>query len=162
MRKILCFIAIILSGIMLVGCGNVKQDKVNLVSHFIEIRKNLFVGEDANYYVTLCTGQREQDYALDGTVNKLIPFGIVTIARFDNKILNQDSYQFTLVVNGENLTGLLEKSPYDNTYSADIEQAIADDAQIMLQLVIDGANFSKELTNISSTFSINKDNLVSI
>ena len=31
-------------------------------------------------------GQREKEYALDGVVNELIPFGIVTIARLDNEI----------------------------------------------------------------------------
>lgn len=162
MKKFLCILSIALSGIMFVGCGNNKKNEANFNSHLIEIRNNLFAGEDEIYYATVCTGQREQEYALDGKVNELVPFGIVTLARLDNEMLNNDSYQFTLVVNGENVTGLLEKSPYDNTYSADIEQVIADDAQISLQLVIDGDNFSKELNNISSNFTIDKDRAISI
>ncbi len=161
MKKFLCILSIALCGVMFVGCGN-KQNEINFNNHLIEIRNNLFAGEDDTYYATVCTGQREQEYALDGKVNELVPFGIVTFARLDNEILNKDSYQFTLVVNGENVTGLLEKSPYDNTYSADIEQVIADDAEISLQLVVDGINFSQNLSNISSNFGIDKDSAISI
>ena len=122
----------------------------------------MFVGEDDVYYATLCSGQREQDYALDGVVNELVSFGIVTLSRLDNERLNSDEYPFTLIVNGDNITGCLEKSPYDNTYSADIKQIIPDDADLELKLVVDGNNFNQTLENISSTFAIDKDNAISI
>ena len=69
---------------------------------------------------------------------------------------------YSSVVNGENVTGSLEKSPYDNTYSADIEQVIADDAEVSIQLVIDGINVSQTLTNVSSAFTIDKDKAIEI
>lgn len=162
MKKIICILSVLICGVLFVGCGNNKANETNFNNHIIELRNNLFVGEDSTYYATVCTGQREREYALDGVVNELVPFGIVTLARLDNNRLNQDEYSFTLVVNGENITGSLEKSPYDNTYSADIEQVIEDNAEIVLQVVIDGVNFSQELTNISSTFGINKDKAISI
>lgn len=162
MKKILCVLSIVFCGIMFVGCGGNKKNEINFNNHLIEIRNNLFAGESDVYYATICTGQRENEYALDGVVNELVPFGIVTFARLDNGLLNQDEYAFTLVVNGENITGSLEKSPYDNTYLADIEQVIPDDAEIRLELVVDGANFSKDLTNISSSFGVNKDRAISI
>lgn len=163
MRKFLCILSIALCGVLFVGCGGTsKKNETNFNNHLIEIRNNLFAGQDENYYATVCTGQREQDYALDGVVNELVPFGIVTLARLDNEMLNQDTYPFTLVVNGENIVGSLEKSPYDNTYSADIEQVIADNAEIRLELVVDGNNVSQNLTNVSSSFAISKDNAISI
>lgn len=162
MKKFLCVLSIILCGVLFVGCGGNKKNETNFTNHLIEVRNNLFAGEDETFYATICTGEREKDYALDGTVNQLVPFGIVTLARLDNEALNNDEYSFTLVVNGENITGKLDKSPYDNTYSADIEQVIADDAEISLQVVVDGNNFNQPLTNVSSTFAINKDNAISI
>lgn len=163
MKKFLCVLSIVLCGVMFVGCGgSSKKNETNFNQHLIEIRNNLFAGQDETYYATLCTGEREKEYALDGVVNELTPFGIVTLARFDNEMLNRDVYPFTLVVNGENITGSLEKSPYDNTYSADIEQVIADDAEIKLELVVDGTNFSQNLSNISSNFDINKDSAITI
>ncbi len=161
MRKILCILAVMTCGVVFVACGG-KKSETNFNNHLIEVRNNLFAGEDSTYYATVCTGEREQDYALDGVVNSLVPFGIVTLARLDNERLNMDEYPFTLVVNGENITGSLEKSPYDNTYSADIEQVIADDAEIMLQVVVDGTNFSQTLNNVSSNFAIDKDKAISI
>ena len=162
MKKIVCVLSILICGILFVGCGSNKKNETNFNNHLIEIRNNLFAGEDDAYYATLCTGEREQDYALDGVVNSLVPFGIITLARLDNNMLDNDEYPFTLVVNGENITGSLLKSPYDNTYSADIEQVIADDAEISLLVTVDGTNFNQTLANVSSTFSINKDNAISI
>ncbi|MBO5910227.1 MAG: hypothetical protein J6Q15_01820 [Clostridia bacterium] len=162
MKKILCVLSIAVCGILFVGCGNGKKNETNFNNHLIEVRNNLFAGEDQIYYATVCTGEREKDYALDGVVNELIPFGIVTLARHDNELLRQDRYQFTLIVNGENITGVLEKSPYDNTYLADIEQVIADDAEIKLELVVDGSNFSQQLINVSSNFDVDKDSAISI
>lgn len=162
MKKVLVVLSIVLCGIMFVGCGGGAKNETNFNNHLIEIRNNLFAGQDDTYYATICTGQREQDYALDGVVNELVPFGIVTVARLDNEMLDLDEYQFTLVVNGENISGTLEKSPYDNTYSADIEQTIPNDAEIALELVIDGTNFSQSLINVSNSFQISKDNAITI
>lgn len=162
MKKILFILSIILCGVAFVGCGGNKKAETNFNNHLIEIRNNLFAGEDETFYATVCTGTREQDYALDGVVNELVPFGIVTLARLDNEMLKLDEYPFTLVVNGENVTGCLEKSPYDNTYSADIEQVISDDAELVLQLSIDGKNFNQALTNISSGFAVDKDSAITI
>ena len=160
MKKFLCVLSVALCGIMFVGCG--KTNKIDFNNHLIEIRNNLFAGQDETYYATVCTGEREQEYALDGVINEFTPFGIVTISRLDNESLRQESYPFTLIVNGENINGSLEKSPYDNTYSADIEQVIADDAEITLELVLDGTNFSQSLTNVSKDFAITKDNAITI
>lgn len=162
MKKILCVLSIIFCGVLFVGCGSSKKNETNFNSHLIEIRNNLFAGQGETFYATLCTGEREQEYALDGVVNELVPFGIVTFARLDNESLNNDNYMFTLIVNGENITGSLEKSPYDNTYSADIEQTIADEAEITLELVVDGTNVSQTLTNVSNDFIVSKDRAISI
>ena len=162
MKKILCALSIVLCGVMFVGCGANSKNETNFNNHLIEIRNNLFAGQNETYYATVCTGERESDYALDGVVNELVPFGIVTLARLDNERLNKDNNQFTLIVNGENITGTLEKSPYDNTYSADIEQSIPSDAEISLELTVDGSNYSQGLTNISNDFSVSKNNAISI
>lgn len=162
MKKFICILSIALCGILFIGCGNNKQSQIDFNDHLIEVRNNLFASQDETFYATVCTGEREKDYALDGIIGEMVPFGIVTIARLDNEVLNENQYSFTLVVNGENLTGSLEKSPYDNTYSADIEQVIADDAELIIQLVIDGVNVSQNLTNISSNFAIDKNKAIEI
>ena len=162
MKKFLCILSIALCGILFVGCGGSAQSQIDFSNHLIEIRNNLFAGQDETFYTTVCTGEREQEYALDGVVNEMVPFGIVTIARLDNEMLKKDQYPFTLVINGENVTGSLEKSPYDNTYSADIEQVIADDAEVSIQLALDGVNVNQSLTNVSSTFDVDKDKAIEI
>lgn len=162
MKKFLCVASAIICGILMVGCGNTEKAKTDFNSHLIEVRNNLFVGQDEVFYASVCTGQREKDYALDGVVNELTPFGIVTISRLDNEPLNKETYNFTLVINGENTTGSLEKSPYNNTYSADIEKEIPQDAEVVLQVAVDGVNFDKSLENVSNSFTVSKDRAISI
>lgn len=162
MKKFLCVASAIICAVLMVGCGNTEKAKTDFNSHLIEVRNNLFVGQDDVFYASVCTGQREKEYALDGVVNELTPFGIVTISRLDNNSLNKDAYNFTLVINGENTLGSLEKSPYDNTYSADIEKEIPQDAEIVLQVAIDGINFDKSLENVSKNFTVSKDSAITI
>lgn len=162
MKKFLCVLSALVCGVLMVGCGSNEKAKTDFNSHLIEVRNNLFAGEDNTYYASLCTGQREKEYALDGVVNELTPFGIVTLGRLDNESLSSASYPFTLVVNGENIVGSLEKSPYDNTYSADIEREIPKDATVQLQLVVDGTNFDKTLENVSNSFTVTKDSALNI
>ena len=77
MKKFLSILSIMVCGFLFVACDGNKKNETNFNNHLIEIRNNLFAGEDSTYYATLCTGEREKDYALDGSVNELIPFGIV-------------------------------------------------------------------------------------
>lgn len=161
MKKILCILAVLCCVVGLTACGG-KKNEIDFNEHLIEIRNNIFAGQDESFYATVCTGEREQDYALDGVINELVPFGIVTMSRFDNERLNADSYPFTLVINGESVNGSLEKSPYDNTYSADIEQVIADDAEVVLQVVVDGVSFNQTLSNISKDFAVSKQDAINL
>ena len=87
MKRVLLILSLIMCMIAFVGCGSNGKAKTNFNNHLIEIRNNLFVAEDDMYYATICTGKREQDYALDGVVNQLVPFGIVTFAN-ESQYLN--------------------------------------------------------------------------
>lgn len=162
MKKFLCAMSLGLVAIMFVGCGKEEKAVDSINNHIIERRDNLFVGSDDNFYATFVTGEREEPYALDGVVGELVPFGIVTLARNDNKMLNSDEYNFVLTIGEEQKTGKLEKSPYDNTYSADVGVNATDDAEIKLAVTIDGQKFEQVLFNESKNFTIGQDEAIKI
>lgn len=162
MKKFLCAISLSLVAIMFVGCGKEEKAVDSINNHIIERRNNLFVGSDDDFYATFVSGEREDPYALDGVVGELVPFGIVTLSRNDNKELKSDEYNFVLTIGEEQKTGKLEKSPYDNTYSADIGTSVSDDAEIKLEVSVDGQKFEQVLFNESKNFKTSQEEAIQI
>lgn len=162
MKKFLCALSLILVAVYFVGCGKEQKAVDTINNHIIELRNNLFVGGDEKYYATFVTGEREDPYALDGKVNERVPFGIVTLSSTKNLPLDNDNYAFVLTINGEEKTGKLEKSPYDNTYSADVGVSVEDNAEIKLKVNIGADNFDQTLYNESKNFKISQKEAIAI
>lgn len=162
MKKIFSAIFVALIAVIFVGCGEKKEAVDTINNHIIEVRNNLYAGSDENFFATFCTGDREDPYGLDGVINEKIPFGIVTFSRVNNSSLNNTEYNFTIIINGEETSGILEKSPYDNTYSADIGKKVDDNAEISLRLTADGKEFNQVLFNESKNFAVTKEDAINI
>lgn len=162
MKKVLCALSLLLVTVCFVGCGKEQKAVDTINNHIIELRNNLFVGSDEKYYATFVTGEREEPYALDGVVNEKVPFGIVTLSSVKNTPLENDEYSFVLTIGEEEKTGKLQKSPYDNTYSADIGVSAPDDAEIKLAVTVDGHKFEQTLYNESKNFKISQSDAINI
>ena len=158
-KKILVFMLLAISLISLSACGSTK---INLSNYLIEKRTSLYTAEDELYSVTFSSGTREQDYQLDGIINDMVDFGIITLSRLDNNPLANDTYTYTVQINDQTYTGFLEPSSVDNSYLADIGAAAPSDASITVQITFTGYSFNKELTNTSSLFSVNGEKAIEI
>ena len=153
-KKILIFMMLAICLLSFSACGNAD---INLKDYLIEERNNLFYAEDDLYSVTFSTGRREQNYGLDGTINEMVDFGVITLARLDNNPLADDTYTYTIKINDQTYTGFLEKSNYDNTYSIDIETSAPNDATVSIQITFTGYSFNQEMSIVSNNFSVDKD-----
>lgn len=151
MKKKLLLFTIVGVALLAIGCGT---PALSLQDCFIERRDNLFVADTPTYYASLCTGQREDPYSLDGTVNDLVDFGIVLFYSFDRTKLTADSYPFTLTVNDDQITGTLEYNSTDCTYSTDIERTVLDTDAIHLVVDLPLVDFDETLTCVSKDFAI--------
>lgn len=158
-KKILVFMLLAISLISLSACGSTK---INLSDYLIEKRTSLYTAENELYSVTFSSGTREQDYQLDGIINDMVDFGIITLSRLDNNPLANDTYTYTVQINDQTYTGFLEPSSVDNSYLADIGAAAPSDASITVQITFTGYSFNKELTNTSGLFSVNGEKAIEI
>ena len=158
-KKILIFMMLAICLLSFSACGNAD---INLKDYLIEERNNLFYAEDDLYSVTFSTGRREQNYGLDGTINEMVDFGVITLARLDNNPLADDTYTYTIQINDQTHTGFLEKSNYDNTYSIDIETSAPNDATVSIQITFTGYSFNQEMSNVSNNFGVDKDSALEI
>ena len=158
-KKLLIFMLLIVSVISFSACG---KNQLNLKDYLIEERNNLFTASDELYSISISSGLRETDYCLDGIVGEKVDFGVVTFARNDGKPMANDTYTFLIKINDKEHAGFLEKSPVDNTYSADLGVQVANEDVVSAQISFTGYTFNKELTNTSNAFGVDKNSVLEI
>ena len=138
------------------------KNKFNLTDYIVEERNQLFTASDDIYNVTLSTGLRETNYCLDGVVNELTDFAILSLCRNDNKPLATDSYAYIVKIGEETITGFLNKNETDNNYSTDLELCIPQESVINVKISFTGYSFNKDLENTSNTFNIDQATALNI
>lgn len=158
-KVFLCLSFVILLAVVFIfGCSTVNLSDKSL-SSISEYRKNLFVGKSGNILATYTTGEREQDYIMDGKKTPLTDFGVLTL--YVSSPLDQ-APEFKLTVNEKSFEGVLEQNPYDGTYVFDTLCQTDDNAQIELyikqfeqtiKLVCVSANWTATYQDVLSIFS---------
>ena len=158
-KKLFIIVLLLISVVGFSACGKTQLD---LSNYLIEERNNLFTASDELYSISLSSGLRETDYNFDGIISDKVDFAVITFCRNDGLPLANDTYTFLIKINEEEFPGFLEKSPVDNTYSADLGVAIADNAIISAQISFTGYTFDQELTNTSEAFGVHKNDVIEI
>lgn len=159
LKKFLILSLFTVSLISFSACGSTKFD---IKKHLIEKRENLFIASDNLYTVTFSTGIREKDYNLDGTINELIPFGVLTLSRIDSLPLANDNYTYVVKIDDKSYTGFLEKNPNDNSYSADLEVLSNGQETINAQVSFSGYSFNQDMTNVTKNFEVDTNSALKI
>jgi len=120
-----------------------------------EVRYNLFRGSNDSLSATLMTGEREQDYILNGIAEELVDFGIITVIFKEPVSALMGSPSYKLTVGDDYYEGELEKNPFDASYVADIEHKVSDDAQVYLLVEWDTLYETIKLDAISPEWQLN-------
>ena len=149
------FVAL-LAVVFIFGCSTVNLTD-NSLSAISESRKNLFVGKSGNVLATYTTGQREQDYIMDGKKTALTDFGVLTL-HLSSPI--EQAPEFKLTINQTTFEGVLEQNPYDGTYVFDTLCQADDNAQI--ELYIKQFEQTIKLVCVSANWSTNYQDALTI
>ena len=150
-KKITILSLFALMVLCLSACG---KSNINLKDYVIEKREHLYTACDNLYSVSFSTGMRESDYNFDGVVNKMVPFGVLTLTRNENLPLTNDTYSYIVKIDDKSYSGFLEKSNNDNSYSADLEVNTLGNENINVQISFTGYTFNKDLQNTSANFQV--------
>ena len=157
-KKFLLAMLIMFCIVGFVGCG---KSSFNMSDYLIEKRDTLFTANDDLYCVTFSTGLREENYNFDGTVNKLIPFGILTISRLDNQPMANDAYSCIVEINDQSYSGFLEKGS-NNSYSIDLEVSALCEDNITASVSFTGYTFKQQLQNVNKDFEVDQQTALKI
>ena len=132
-KIILSITFIILSMFLLNACSKVNNHQELSTNVLSEYRKNLFVSRTNFCTATFTSGQREENYIMDGNNTKLVDFGVLTV-KF-NSYTSQSLPKFELKINNDLYAGEFEHNPYDNTFVFDIQKQVNDNDTLNLYLV---------------------------
>lgn len=123
-KKRTAFFALAIILILGFGIGFLNQDHFGTVQRLVsDERTILYAGESSKVRASLVCGMREEPYLQDGKKATMVPFGIVRML-FSLQI-GQTSFPAIITIHGEDKELLLEKSPYENAFYADIEQIVS-------------------------------------
>lgn len=83
--------------------------------------------------VHLYSGLRETDYQADGIATPTTPFTVLSVEPQDDKLVYNGCITTEIALNDDApITVVLEKNPYGNNYAADLGQAVAADAKVVV------------------------------
>lgn len=126
------------------GCSSVEEQLSMHVSEYVD---NFFVGEREGIVADFCDGKRENPFCMDGVSNGLVDYGVLCVR--SEKFLGEN-VTFKLKIGNETYAGVLEQSPFDGSYLADIEHKSAGEEQISLEVL----GMEMTLKNASKTFAL--------
>lgn len=132
-KVILSLSFIILCVFLLTACSKSKISQDVSINVLSEYRKNLFVSKTNFCVATFTSGQREENYVMDGNNTALVDFGVLTV-KFDN-YTSQSLPKFELKINNDLYAGEFEHNPYDNTFVFDIQKQVNDNDTLNLYLI---------------------------
>lgn len=161
MKKVIICLLLCLCCAPMLACKKTKSG-INLSDYVIEERDNLFTANDDLYFATLSTGMREENYNFDGVVGDKVEFGVLSFMRIDSNPLADDKYTYQITCGEEVLTGFLEKSPVDNSYTIDLNKSIGAEGEIELVVGFTGYTFKAKMENVSNGFEIDKTKALEI
>lgn len=153
-KKFLVFAMLVCVGVSLLGCG---KSTFNLVcDNMSEWTKVYYFGENEDFYCSLSSGLREDNYLLNGTSEKKVDFALLTLNLTENstaKIL-----KVKVKIDGMESEKEMELNNLNNSYMLDLEQQLKGTENI--EITYDGKSLI--LQNLSKDFVVDGNKALEI
>ena len=157
MKKFCFFILVIFCCFALSACGR----KNNFSANVSEKDEMLYVGEDDNFFVTLCLGKRENPYVVDGKSEKLIDFAVLTAFKKSLNVEN-NKVEFSLKTENTEKKGVFEVNPFDGSFVVDLLNIGENANALNVTIVADGKNYDYALSSALKEGSLSADEVLAI
>lgn len=101
---------------------------------------------------------RESEFTYDGISTKKVECGVISLGFYETRLY--DKISIILTINGVETEYVLDKSPYEDLFMADIEKALPNDAEIFVNLKNQENNV--KLNELSETWEIDYKRAIEI
>lgn len=145
----LIILVVLVMSVMLVGCNKVDKKLQSMQSNISYYNNEMFVAEDANFYIELVSGSREKALIADGEVGEMAEYCTMNVTPVNLDMTNRS---LTFKVTGEAgvYEGSLEKSIIGINYTANIEESQKLGAIKNVIITLGEQNFEYTLSNINT------------
>ncbi len=150
-KLVICFMMLLLS-VTLVGCSK----KLKIEDCMSEITKIYYQAKSDSVNGSICVGQREENYVIDGKHTKTCDFSLITLKFNNQQVENQINVNIS--VNDVEKQIVLELNPVNHTYMADLGYALGEDDKVSISYKEINLNF----VNVSKNFNINHNKAIEI
>lgn len=107
-----------------------------------ELRSDIMMGNNDEYSIVLVSGIREDPFDIDGMSQKdKVFFTVITVTPAEYNPLAE--YSFSVTIGGETYTGKLNRHPYNQSYSVEINVLTS---QKELEIIISQGNNDSAIT----------------
>ena len=153
----ICLSIIVFVTMLFVGCNNTTNSE-----NISDLRYGIFEGQNENFNATFLYGIREEPYRADGVSSSVkIEFGIITVT-FENRIDENKVITYLLVIDENEYSGEMEKSPYSDDYMANIGKICNKNSSITLSIKVGDQEETIELENVSLNFELDYEKAMEI
>lgn len=142
------------------GC-NASLEK-RILNNISEIREFVLYADNEEMSVSLVCGKREKEYKLDGKVNKLIPFGVITIQLDEVDCDKEIDASFILFVGTKKYSGHFFINPYDNTLVYDINDIVDKTQNVYIDVSINGKKTNFKMGRVDKDWCVDVYDCVGI
>lgn len=154
MKKLLTLVLLLIC-LSMVACGKLETLVEQNVS---DLRVNYFEGLGDNYFASLSCGYREENFAYDGVSTTKVECGVLTLGFFD--ICSYNKITVVLSVDGMQSEVVLDHSPFEELFMADIGSIVQNTSAVTLNLK--GSSQVLELKEVSTEWEIGYKNALNI
>ena len=145
-KKVLLSVLLMLVCVCFVGCGKTTYDRVE--DNMSELTTVYYYGEGENYYASLSSGQREENYLLNGKSEKKVDFSLLSVKTSQN--LSAKLIKVKVKIGEEETERELEINGLNGCYMVDLEKCVTGDETI--EVTYNGETVA--LTNLSKDFAV--------
>lgn len=152
---------IIVSAVVLGACSGKMYDVV--LNKISENNLDLYIGQSDGVKASFVVGHRESEYVINGFHTETIEFGVLTfdLSEVISDIeLNEPKY--TITVNTIRYDGVLEKSPIDDTYVADVQKILKSADTIKVGFIDGDVVYNIDLEKVNYGWKIDNNEALRI
>ena len=147
-RKVFIFFTLFMVFFLVSGCKN--NIYTICKKEISETRTCYYFGKNDKYVASVTSGEREEEYILNGEHTKNVPYTVLVVDFIETKLNTLPNFE--LSIDGKIYSGEMELNPFNGTFCVDLGVQIEDNLDVELSLLEESKKM--DLISVSSLWQV--------